>query len=231
MIENLMKRLKLIFSNEKVSSENEFYEQLFINNTSWNTKTPNPDESKRWEIIEDFIRQIVGSKTDKFNILDLGSGRGWLTNLLSSYGKTVGVEPVAKVVDYAKKLFPNLEFVVGSTKELLSTNYENYFDLIVCTEVIEHVDNHDKERFINDISLLLKPKGHFIISTPRKEVQVEWLKGLKSTQPLEEWLTEKELQELLKKSNFKLDNLNRINVYSKQLKKEMDVYQVCLFSK
>ncbi|MFV8226702.1 class I SAM-dependent methyltransferase [Christiangramia aquimixticola] len=41
---------------------------------------------------------------------------------------------------------------------------DNTFDTIICTQVIEHVDNHEK--LLREIYRLLKPNGHIILSGP-----------------------------------------------------------------
>ena len=41
---------------------------------------------------------------------------------------------------------------------------DDYFDTIFCTQVIEHVEDHDK--VLNEMFRLLKPNGHVILSGP-----------------------------------------------------------------
>lgn len=211
-------------------TEDEFYEKLFIENQSWNTITPNSDESKRWRKIESFIHQI-NRENLHFHILDLGCGRGWLANLLSDYGDIIGVEPVEKVVDYAKKLFPKLNFIKGSTEELLVNNYENKFNLIVSSEVIEHVPRLEKKEFVKDIYKLLKLNSYCIITTPREEVRKEWNKYTPTNQPVEEWISENDLKSIFEENGFERIGLERIPVKPKGKEVLIDVYQICLFKK
>lgn len=231
-----MKRIKSIFKKIKNFkffnniSEDKYYENLFIKNQSWNTKEPNTDEFNRWKIIEEFIKYVeINDKN--IHILDLGCGRGWLTNLLSKYGIVIGIEPVKKVMKYAKKIYPNLIFLNGSTKDLLKNNYENRFNLVVSSEVIEHVPNNNKSNFVKDIYKLLNNKGYCIITTPRKEIQEEWINYTEINQPVEEWMTENELRILFEENNFKQIQLKRIAVKQKATNKMIDVYQVSLFKK
>ncbi|WP_231632485.1 bifunctional 2-polyprenyl-6-hydroxyphenol methylase/3-demethylubiquinol 3-O-methyltransferase UbiG [Mangrovimonas sp. TPBH4] len=209
-------------------SDDEFYYKLFVENSSWNTKEPNRDESNRWKIIEDYICKIKKDKKD-FYILDLGCGRGWLSNLLTDYGNVIGVEPVQSVVSYARQIFPELHFEIGSTKELLKRGFKNKFDLVVSSEVIEHIPNLEKEFFLYDIHKLMKPQGFCIITTPRKEIQKKWNKYTSSIQPIEDWISEDELNNLFEKTGFVREDLKRIAVKVKNKNIFMDVYQVCLF--
>lgn len=223
---------ELIFkaNPEKELSEKEFYENLFIRHPSWNTKEPNQDESKRWDIIETYINNQY-QNNQKLDILDLGCGRGWLSNLLSKYGKVTGIEPVEKVVDYARKIFPEINFLAGSTDELLERNLENNFDLIVCSEVIEHVQNEDKAKFVKDINRLLVDGGICIISTPRKEIQLEWLKDRNNTQPIEDWISESDLKKIFDENGFTRTDVKRISLKGKNTEAFFDVYQICCFQK
>src|SRR5258706_14533003 len=73
-------------------TEVEFYKRLFIENKDWSRATPNVDENLRWGVIGKFLFYIeeyhrsFSGQTDRPKILDLGCGRGWLTNLLSGHG-------------------------------------------------------------------------------------------------------------------------------------------------
>lgn len=230
IIKRILKKTASIFSslNSKPQTEEEFYENLFIKNESWNKPTPNFDELKRWEVIEYFIKKINLQKES--NILDLGCGRGWLSNLLSSHGKVLGIEPVEKVVKHAKNLFPHINFVVGKAASLIN-EYSEKFDLIVSSEVIEHILDKEKVVFVKEIKLLLKSNGYLVISTPREEAQKEWLKYNNPDQPIEEWISEKELKDLFKKNGFKLIEVKRISRKPKNHPNLIDLYQVCLFQK
>jgi len=217
----------------KKFSESEYYENLFIENSLWNKPEPNQEEILRWEIIEKFVKYSKSnfSKKEEFeyNILDLGCGRGWLTNLLSKYGEIKGIEPVESVVNYAKKLFPTIDFVVGTSKDLL--NDKNKYDLIVSSEVIEHISNDKKDDFINDIDELLNEKGFLILTTPRKEAQKDWNKYISSEQPIEEWISESELELLLLKHNFKKIIKERIEIAPIVSSPKIEIYQLWLFQK
>lgn len=233
---NIKRFFNILLNKKKIEStlplsDDEFYEELFIKNTSWNSKTPNNDELKRWEIIERHIKQIISETKNNIKILDLGSGRGWLTNLISNYGSSIGVEPVSKVVDYARSLYPHLKFIAGSTTKMLGLGYGGQFQLIVSSEVIEHISNNEKPKFIADIYKLLSSKGYCIITTPRQEVQEEWNRYVSANQPVEDWISEEELRDLFESNGFKQLDSSRIPLKQKQSGKYFDVYQVALFRK
>ncbi|BAW95469.1 methyltransferase type 11 [[Synechococcus] sp. NIES-970] len=100
-------------------------------------------------------------------ILDLGAGNGALCSLLASSGyDVVGVEYDMQGVEIAKKTYPSIPFykfgVQDNPADLLK--YEEPFDVVVSTEVIEHLFSpHLLPRFAADV---LKEGGHIILSTP-----------------------------------------------------------------
>ena len=144
--------IKFIKETKSQAKEDHFYKQLFINNPTWNKPDPNDDEILRWGVIQKFLLQIINSIPNdnihvKPQILDLGCGRGWLTNLLSFYGNVTGLEPVSDVVLYSKKLFPDLDFVHGDSKKMINLRRKVNYDIIVSSEVIEHIPNFKKKSF------------------------------------------------------------------------------------
>lgn len=222
---NIKNKFLRIFKTE----EELFYENFFTINPYWSSKNPNEDELSRWNAINKFIEVNIGF-SENFNILDVGCGRGWLSNLLTKYGNVTGIEPVKKVVQYAKKLYPNVEFKVGSTQNLLP-KFKNNFDLIVCSEVLEHIPDDKKAIFISEISLLLKSKGYAIFSTPRADIQEEWMSFTEPGQPIEDWISEANLEKLFIQVGFKTIALERVSIAPKQNIDPLPIYQVWLFRK
>lgn len=75
------------------------------------------------------------------NILDAGCGEGFtMHNLIkNNIGQAVtGIEFSKDAITLGKKLFPNLNIKEGSAYDLPFK--DNSFDLVVCTEVLEHLD-------------------------------------------------------------------------------------------
>ncbi len=226
----ILQKIKNKLLGSKALTESQYYENLFIKNVKWNSLNPNEDELKRWEAIEYLIKSHVEMESD-LEILDLGCGRGWLTNLLTKYGKTIGVEPVKKVVEYAKKIFPEITFYSGYAEDLLKKGVSESFDLIVSSEVIEHIPDNLKPEFALSINKLLKKNGYVIITTPRKEAQEEWLKFFGANQPIEEWVEEKQLELLFNQNGFKSIELKRTSVLPIKDSSLIEIYQIWLFKK
>jgi 2-polyprenyl-3-methyl-5-hydroxy-6-metoxy-1,4-benzoquinol methylase len=197
-VKNRVSRFLSKSSNFK--TEEEFYTYLFTKNPSWSSPFPNEDETIRWNEIEKVLNNLnLATSSD---ILEIGSGRGWLSQKLSKYGNVIGIEPVEPVVKYAKKLFPNLEFYAEYPATFLEKFPTKKFNIIVSSEVLEHVT--DKDTFMKQIQSLLNSNGVVIITTPRLECYNDFIKvyGNEPNQPIEEWLSETQVKELLISSNF-----------------------------
>ena len=204
---NFLKSIKnrfnnYLYKNKKFETEEEFYTYLFTKNPSWSSKEPNEDESIRLAEIKKVIENL------KFNtnlhILEIGCGRGWLSGKLSHYGKVTGIEPVEPVVKYARKLFPHLEFYSHLPSAFIRQFPGKKFDLIVSSEVLEHVT--DKKEFMEQVSNMLNPGGVAIITTPRMEHYNDFISiyGNEPGQPVEEWMTELEVKDLVLGSGFEI---------------------------
>lgn len=225
LLKTIIQKLKT--NNQK---ESEYYKKLFIENDNWNGKNPNQEETSRWNIIKSFVDAIKLNDA-KSEILDLGCGRGWLANLLSNFGIVTAIEPVKAVAKYGKSLFPELNIIQGTSKTLIKAGKSNSFDLIISSEVIEHIPDSKKNDFVKNIHLLLKQGGYLIITTPRKDAQQEWLKYSDPDQPVEDWLYEKDLEVLFNKVGFKTLLLRRDSIKPRINIKDIEIYQLWLFQK
>lgn len=228
LMRNIAEKLFLSIREER------YYTNLFTRDLVWSLPQPNHEETLRWNIIQDFLRVIRDQeyyKKEEFYILDVGCGRGWLSNLLSDHGHVIGIEPIKPVVNWANKLFPQIDIRQGVTKDLIKEGKIGHFDLIVCSEVIEHIHDKQKKGFIKELNSLLRQSGYLIITTPRKEAEPEWRIHGDPGQPIEEWLSEEELKSLLVSNNFKIQKLSRLSVSPSQEALPIEVYQLWLVKK
>lgn len=202
---------------EDTMESDRFYVNLFVHQPEWSTPQPNADESARWTKIAAFLEHILRrtstqTPTEKLRILDVGCGRGWLTNLATMYGDCEGIEPVAGVVEHARKLFPHLRFEACTAADVKRRPDFAPYDVILTSEVIEHVPHPEKDRFLTDIAALLKPEGYLILTTPRAEVWEQWKSIAPPNQPIEDWITEEHMRTLLTRHGFSELGLERIHI-------------------
>ena len=111
-----------------------------------------------------FAAELVKGK----RVLDLASGEGYGSYMLSREAiQVVGVEIDQQTVDYANRRYSNdsIQFICGSILDIPIQGHK-IFDVVVCFEAIEHVEDHDK--LLSEVKRLLKEDGLFIVSTPNK---------------------------------------------------------------
>jgi len=100
-------------------------------------------------------------------ILDVGCGGGILSEALAKEGAMVTAidqsKPAIEVaIHHAKLADLNIDYLHADITEFASTK-TNYFDAIVCMELLEHVDN--PAELIKTLSAMLKPQGKLFVST------------------------------------------------------------------
>lgn len=100
-------------------------------------------------------------------LLDLGCGQGHFTNEFKKrFPKfdVFGLDYSISAIDYANSNFKEIDFVVANA--YYPPYPDEYFDIIVCNNIWEHVP--DPLVLLNAISRVLKPNGLLIISTPSR---------------------------------------------------------------
>ncbi|MDQ0999276.1 ubiquinone/menaquinone biosynthesis C-methylase UbiE [Phyllobacterium ifriqiyense] len=112
-----------------------------------------------------FATQFIRGKA----VLDIASGEGYGTAIMAEKAKNIiGMDVAANAIAYAKRKYAkirNVQFEVGDLAHLPFDT--DTFDVIVCFETVEHVD--DPLAAINELQRVLKSNGLLIISTPNKE--------------------------------------------------------------
>ncbi|HEV2762313.1 MAG TPA: methyltransferase domain-containing protein [Pyrinomonadaceae bacterium] len=196
----------------------QYYTNLFTAEGRWAIPYPNIDEASRWAKISEYLseladlRRAAGARAP-LRMLDVGCGRGWLTHLASSYGECEGVEPVPAPVEQARTYFPALNFRVGTTSDVLAAPEFRPYDVVLSSEVIEHVT--DKETFVAEIARCLRPGGEVLLTTPRGEEYDKYLRvsPRETMQPVEEWISEEDLRALFVRHGFRAVKHDRAYVH------------------
>ena len=113
----------------------------------------------RREIISAVINKFV-YREKKLKILDFGAGSGTNIITLSNYGDVYVYEKDKNTLNYLKKKFANNTniFLLDEIKE------DFFFDLVIASDVIEHIKNDDE--ILKFLSKILKPEGYILITVP-----------------------------------------------------------------
>ena len=123
---------------------------------------------ERKELWERFIQKYSPKNS---RALDLGCGSGVLTVSLAHYAaEVVAIDGSSVMLALCKDKLEKLELtnvqIIESDIRELSKHQLGKFDLIICSSVIEYLDNIDE--CIQMMSSLLKPSGHFIFSVQNR---------------------------------------------------------------
>ncbi|MDX1923712.1 MAG: bifunctional 2-polyprenyl-6-hydroxyphenol methylase/3-demethylubiquinol 3-O-methyltransferase UbiG [Rickettsiaceae bacterium] len=111
----------------------------------------------------------------KLKILDVGCGGGIASIPLAKLGASVlgidaGEENIEAAKNQSQKLGIDTEF---KCQKLEKMQKDEVFDVVLCLEVIEHVE--DPEKFIKNLSLRVKKGGLLILSTINKTLKSKLL--------------------------------------------------------
>jgi len=130
--------------------------------------TKSPQFLERKQLWERFLGNYCRS-TDR--ALDLGCGSGVFTILLSQLAAdVVAVDGSKDMLVLCKSKIEklglsNVRLIETDIKDLFKHSFEK-FDLVLCSSVLEYLDDIDGSiQLIND---LLNPGGHFIFSIPNR---------------------------------------------------------------
>lgn len=107
------------------------------------------------------VEELVRGKS----VLDIASGSGYGTFQLAKFAKSiVGVDVSEDAILYSRKHYAsnNIVYVKGDGKRIPADDH--VFDVVVCFETIEHLD--DYHVFMAEINRVLKPDGLLVLSTP-----------------------------------------------------------------
>ena len=139
----------------------------------WKYESAKPAHTAAY--LEPAIHSIIPDGAGIERIIDLGCGNGYLLNRLAeAWGaKGVGVDASASGIETARATYPHLEFhQTESFDGLLGRIGEAPFDLVVSTEVVEHL--YAPREWAACCFDCLRPGGRMLCSTPYHG----WLKNV-----------------------------------------------------
>jgi 2-polyprenyl-3-methyl-5-hydroxy-6-metoxy-1,4-benzoquinol methylase len=126
----------------------------------WEERNPTRAHSYIVNPILDFL-----PKVKNLRIIDLGCGNGYLAGLLANLGhKVIALDSSGDGIKIAKEAYPLVDFHCLSLYEDIEKTVGASFDVVIASEVIEHL--YDPRTFLRIAYNILKPGGKLLLSTP-----------------------------------------------------------------
>jgi ubiquinone biosynthesis O-methyltransferase len=119
-------------------------------------------DRKRIDFIADFLQSALPANA---SILDVGCGNGVISRHLGRFGFNVtGIDVSEKAIEKATALnqLSNVKFMTKSAEQLVAEG--SRYDAIICSEVLEHLNNPDA--LLEVLERSLTAKGKLIITVP-----------------------------------------------------------------
>ena len=115
------------------------------------------------------ILKLVKGKSG--TLLEAGCGEGHLLREISKINPNLrlyGVDVTKIAVEKAKKKVPDAVIKIGNLLNLDSLFKKYYFDVVICSEVLEHISQY--ELVIQNLEKMVKNNGTIIISFPNERI-------------------------------------------------------------
>ena len=171
----------------------------------------------------DYLVKRCGNLAGK-KVIDVGCGGGIFTLAIAETGVDVtGIDTSKHAIEQAKdqakqKALP-ANFICTDSSSYLANSDNEKFDVVVCLEMLEHVDDPSAE--IKALAELAKPGGDLILSTINrtfvaKSAMIWGLENLltvlpKNTHQYEKFITPDELAQMCKQAGLSVVDIAGLN--------------------
>lgn len=140
------------------------------------------EDAYSWNYVErpGFDTYISDFYCSNTKVLDVGSGSGRVIKHLLNRGiapkNTTGLEPSNKLLDWAKGILPEVNFIQGNGDQLPFA--PNSLDLITANMVFQYMDQETLQRALHDMFDVLKPGGTLFFIGPDPDHDAESLSAV-----------------------------------------------------
>jgi 2-polyprenyl-3-methyl-5-hydroxy-6-metoxy-1,4-benzoquinol methylase len=141
---------------------------------------PSPSIEYAWRRTKIALEQelnLLSKTTPIRSVADLGCGNGALLIRLASAHPNLqffGYDISQPFIDYANTAanYKNLSNVVFTRLDIESKNISRKFDVVISSEVLEHLPSPDL--FIGKVNSLLTSGGYFLLTTPNSQNLIKY---------------------------------------------------------
>lgn len=200
-------------SDNRYDESKEYYQLLFKGRKLDPTRLEAYRGTDYYADVERYVR-VLGMVDElklsrDAHVLDLGAGGGVLSSALSGMFDIVSSCDMLETPDMkdARRSIPGIRFTQAALPQL--PFQDHIFDLVVFSEVIEHLHFSDQEPATDEVFRVLKKNAWCVLSTPnptgiyptihgwaRRAKQAMGISVQSFKQPIENWLTRSELTRL-----------------------------------
>jgi ubiquinone/menaquinone biosynthesis C-methylase UbiE len=160
--------------------------------------------------------QDLINKKESFSLIDVGCGKGDVLYLLKKSGhlkgaKIIGLDIDKKAIQAFKKKMPGAKAILSDALSLKGLK-NGSFDFVICTQVIEHLE--DDKALVSQINRLLRRGGRlYITSVLKKWYGLYWHRNkfgqiVLDPNHVREYISSEEFTSLLTKKGLSIKDLN-----------------------
>jgi SAM-dependent methyltransferase len=199
--------LKFIKKNrskmESIKDKKDFYDYYFQEYHCWEYNHDVRAILRRKQILE-CINRIEMENGIELKIADIGCGMCDILNGIDSSNSLIGLDYSKNSLNLAKKYAnPNIGLILGDATNLPFKSC--VLDVIICCEVLEHIQNDGNA--LLEINRVLKSKGKLIVSVPNTYYFNEYFELMGHYRHY----SKKSLEEKLNKHGFQISE--SLNMY------------------
>lgn len=174
------------------------YDSLWSELTPFTRYNPGTRHRRRWLFAQMDALERAGAMR---SVVDVGCGNAELLRLAQSRYPRVerwaGLDVSSETVKRNAARFPGVEFIAA---DLQRERVERTFDVVLCTEVIEHLD--DRRAAFTQLAAMVRPGGTLLVTCPAGRVYATEKYFGHTTHP-----SEVELRELAAHSGLRVSSL------------------------